>query len=183
MQDLKIFRFLMAACIFGITSCTTGNDFKYLTAEDPGTATIKIYKNNNSTSKNRFIAPKNVTISQTYQSLSGKLTSELSFYCPSVGDVNLLVIPVKTPGDITFDLIKELVDEIIVDLLLITIKPINNPNIKAIVVSTAVDVFLINSLLSKLLINTFIESKTEGKYLTISFISFPSDGNKYEQNK
>ena len=99
MQDLKIFRFLMAACIFGITSCTTGNDFKYLTAEDPGTATIKIYKNNNSTSKNRFIAPKNVTISQTYQTLSGKLTSELSFYCPSVGDVNLLVIPVKTPGD------------------------------------------------------------------------------------
>ena len=99
MRDLKILRFLMAVCIFGITSCTTGNDFKYLTAEDPGTATIKIYKNNNSTSKNRYIAPKNVTISQTYQSLSGKLTSELSFYCPSVGDVNLLVIPVKTPGD------------------------------------------------------------------------------------
>ena len=99
MQKLKIYRFLILACVLGVVACGPTTETKYLTKDDPGTATIKIYKNNSSTSKNRFIAPKNVVLSQSYQTLNNKLTSELSFYCPSIGDVNLLVIPVKTPGD------------------------------------------------------------------------------------
>ena len=95
MKTLKILRFLILAGIFSLTSC--GTTTQYLTAEDPGTATIKIYKNNNSTSKDRYIAPKNVKIEHTLNSLNGKLSDSFVSNCPSVGDVNLLVIPVKMP--------------------------------------------------------------------------------------
>ena len=69
----------------------------YLTSEDEGTATIRIYKDNESTSKERYIAPKNVKMKYSYNDLSGILANNENV-CPSIGDVNLLVIPVHLPG-------------------------------------------------------------------------------------
>ena len=54
MRELKIYRFLMIACVLGAVACGPTTETKYLTKDDPGTATIKIYKNNSSTSKNVF---------------------------------------------------------------------------------------------------------------------------------
>ena len=70
---------------------------EYLTDKSSGTATIKIFKTEESTSKERYISPKNVEISMTYNSLSGTLSNNENV-CPSTGDVNLLVIPVHLPG-------------------------------------------------------------------------------------
>ena len=100
MKSLKIYRFLILAVFLSLASC--GNTTQYLTAEDPGTATIRIYKNNNSTSKDRYIAPKNVEIEHTLNSLNGKLSDSLTSNCPSTGDVNLLIIPVKMPQNELF---------------------------------------------------------------------------------
>lgn len=83
-------------------SITSTTNISYLTSENPGTATIKIYKDNNSTSKERYIAPKNVKIKYTYNDLSGVLSNNENV-CPSIGDVNLLVIPVNLPGDDTYN--------------------------------------------------------------------------------
>ena len=80
-----------------VVSCGAKEEVTYFDASTPGTATIKIYKNNQSTSKNRYVAPKNVTIKNTYQSLSGVLANN-NTVCPSTGDVKLLVIPVHLPG-------------------------------------------------------------------------------------
>lgn len=83
---------------FVLTSCNQDkSNIRYLTENDPGTATIRIYKNNNSTSKGRYIAPKNVEIEYTYNDLSGLLANNENV-CPSIGDINLLVIPVHLPG-------------------------------------------------------------------------------------
>ena len=60
---------LLTGCNESISSFTTS--ISYLTNETPGTATIRIYKNNESTSKERYIAPKNVELKYTYNSLSG----------------------------------------------------------------------------------------------------------------
>ena len=73
-------------------------NISYLTSEDKGTATIKIYKDNNSTSKERYIAPKNVNLKYSYNDLNGILANNENV-CPSKGNVNLLVIPVHIPGD------------------------------------------------------------------------------------
>ena len=73
---------------------------EYLTDKSSGTAgtaTIKIFKTEESTSKERYISPKNVEISMTYNSLSGTLSNNENV-CPSTGNVNLLVIPVHLPG-------------------------------------------------------------------------------------
>lgn len=80
-----------------LSSCQDKVNTIYLTENDPGTATIRIYKNNNSTSKNRYIAPSKVSLMHTYNSLSGILANNENV-CPSIGDVNLLVIPVHIPG-------------------------------------------------------------------------------------
>ncbi|MCQ3034622.1 MAG: hypothetical protein MJ248_00100 [Bacilli bacterium] len=79
------------------TNSGTNDNVTYLTPEDNGTATIKIHKGNDSTSKNRYLPPKNVDIKYTYNDLNG-LLAETESVCPSVGDVNLLVIPVHIPG-------------------------------------------------------------------------------------
>lgn len=84
--------------LISASSCSPTND-GYLTSEDPGTATIRIYKNNNSTSKNRYIAPKNVKISTTHSDLNGLNMSNFTITCPSTGDVKTLIIPVKLPGE------------------------------------------------------------------------------------
>ena len=69
----------------------------FLTKDDNGTATIKIVKDESATATERYISPKNVEISMTYNTLSGTLSNNENV-CPSVGDVNLLVIPVHLPG-------------------------------------------------------------------------------------
>lgn len=85
-----------------VTSCQTtpitsiNQIVSYYTAEDEGTATIKIFKDNNSTSKERYISPSRVDIKYTYDDLSGILANNENV-CPSIGDVNLLVIPVHLP--------------------------------------------------------------------------------------
>ena len=97
-KQSKLSMFFLVS-LFSILISSCGN--KYLTAEDPGTATIRIYKDNNSTSKERFISPKRVKMKYNYTSLSG-LLSENESVCPSLGDVNLLVIPVHIPGSTTY---------------------------------------------------------------------------------
>ncbi len=84
-----------------LTGCNKEQKVSYLTSDDAGTATIRIYKDNNSTSKERYIAPKNVKIKHTYNDLSGILANNENVM-PSTGDVNLLVIPVHLPGDETY---------------------------------------------------------------------------------
>ena len=86
---------LSITTIFLITGCSA--NVQYITASTPGTATIRIYKDNDTASIERYIPPKNVDIAYTYQSLSGLLANNASV-CPSIGDVNLLVIPVHIPG-------------------------------------------------------------------------------------
>ena len=51
---------LLCGCNNGVSSSIVDTSISYLTSDDNGTATIKIYKDNNSTSKERYIAPKNV---------------------------------------------------------------------------------------------------------------------------
>lgn len=68
-----------------------------ITSDDPGTATIKVYRNEDSDEEDCYIAPRNVNVSLTYQALSRTLSNNQSV-CPSIGDVNLLVIPVHLPG-------------------------------------------------------------------------------------
>ena len=92
---IKIFVTLSAFLSLTLTSCS--QTVQYLTPDDPGTATIKIFKDNNSTSKNRYIAPKNVKLKYSYSSLGGLLANNETV-CPSIGDVNLLIIPVHVPG-------------------------------------------------------------------------------------
>ena len=93
--------FLIAIPLFALVSCSGNStpigDVIYLTNKDSGTATIKIFKDEAATSKERYISPKNVKVSMTYNDLSGWLSNNENV-CPSVGDVNLLVIPVHLPG-------------------------------------------------------------------------------------
>ena len=91
---------LIAIPLFALVSCSGNStpieDVIYLTNKDSGTATIKIFKDEAATSKERYISPKNVKVSMTYNDLSGWLSNNENV-CPSVGDVNLLVIPVHLP--------------------------------------------------------------------------------------
>lgn len=75
----------------------TIDNISYINSETPGSATIRIYKDNNSTSKERYLAPKNVKLKYSYNDLNGVLANNENV-CPSKGDVNLLVIPVHLPG-------------------------------------------------------------------------------------
>lgn len=88
---------LLCGCNNGVSSSIVDTSISYLTSDDNGTATIKIYKDNNSTSKERYIAPKNVELKYTYNDLNGILANNENV-CPSKGDVKLLVIPVHIPG-------------------------------------------------------------------------------------
>lgn len=87
---------LFIPLVLGFQGCNKSEN--YLTADDPGTATIRIFKDNNSQSKDRYIPPKNVNIKLTYNDLSGALSNNENV-CPSIGDVNLLVIPVHVKGE------------------------------------------------------------------------------------
>lgn len=113
MRNSKLFSILttLSFMIIGCSSNTSSsnnsskNDDKtnisYLTSESNGTATIRIYKDNNSPTKERYIAPKNVKMKYSYNDLSGILLNNENV-CPSIGNVNLLVIPVHIPGDNTY---------------------------------------------------------------------------------
>lgn len=85
-----------------LTSCdNSGNqdssNITYLTDKDNGTATIKIFKDESATAKSRYISPKNVDLTMNFNTISGTLSNNENV-CPSIGDVNLLVIPVHLPG-------------------------------------------------------------------------------------
>ncbi len=82
------------------STTTTSNDstsVSAITSEDNGTATIKISQKHSSASTNRYISPKDVNIQYTYSDLSGTLSNNENV-CPSIGDVDLLVIPVHLLG-------------------------------------------------------------------------------------
>lgn len=80
-----------------LSSCQPSENVSYLTSNDPGTSTIKIYKDDSSTTKSRYISPKQVDLKFSYNDLSGTLSNNENV-CPSIGDVNILVIPVHTPN-------------------------------------------------------------------------------------
>lgn len=62
-----------------------------------GLATVRIYKNNDYSSNGRFVPADKVDLELNYNDLSGTLSNNKSVM-PSLGDVNLLVIPVHLPG-------------------------------------------------------------------------------------
>ena len=95
---------LLAVPFLSLISCgdssqdINGNgNGSYLTDKDSGTATIRIVKDDSATATERYISPKNVELSMTFNTLSGTLSNNENV-CPSIGDVNLLVIPVHLPG-------------------------------------------------------------------------------------
>lgn len=62
-----------------------------------GLATARIYKNNDYSSNGRFVPADKVDLELNYNDLSGTLSNNKSVM-PSLGDANLLVIPVHLPG-------------------------------------------------------------------------------------
>lgn len=82
-----------------LTSCASGGNknVSYITSSDEGTTTVYIHKNNNSTSTERYIAPRNVEVKYTQESLNG-IMSGRGTVLPSIGNSKLLVIPVHLPG-------------------------------------------------------------------------------------
>ena len=99
--------------LLALTACSSKTNYEQhiLTPEDPGTATIRIYKNDSETNlKNRYISPRNVNIKLTYNDLSGTLSNNENV-CPSIGDVNLLVIPVHLPNSSLTDEERNLVKD------------------------------------------------------------------------
>ncbi len=86
----------IALGLVGLASCSAPEPIK-ITSNDDGTATVKIFRNQDSTLDECYIAPSNVDVDITYQTLSGLLSNNQTV-CPSTGDVNLLVIPVHLPG-------------------------------------------------------------------------------------
>lgn len=68
-----------------------------VSSDADGSATVRIFKDNVSKSKSRFVPPEKVHLKYSYNSLSGTLSNNENV-APSVGDVNLLVIPVHIPG-------------------------------------------------------------------------------------
>ena len=90
--------YFLSLPLLALTLNACNDNIIYLNSNDPGTATIRIYKDNNSSSKSRYISPKNVELEFTYNDLSGVLSNNENV-CPSIGDVNILVIPVHLPGE------------------------------------------------------------------------------------
>lgn len=113
MKKTKIFSIFFFVSLFSIFISSCGNGANYLTSESDGTATIRIFKDNESTSKERFISPKKVKMKYSYTSLSG-LLYETESVCPSIGNVNLLVIPVHIPGSTTYrtDAVREDIEKV-----------------------------------------------------------------------
>lgn len=62
-----------------------------------GLAKVRIYKNNDYSSNGRFVPADKVDLELNYNDLSGTLSNNKSVM-PSLGDANLLVIPVHLPG-------------------------------------------------------------------------------------
>lgn len=65
--------------------------------DSSGLATVRIYKNNDYSSNGRFVPADKVDLELNYNDLSGTLSNNKSVM-PSLGDANLLVIPVHLPG-------------------------------------------------------------------------------------
>lgn len=88
-----------------LTSCgqraNSGNDSNtgdiQVDTDASGLATVRIYKNNDYSSNGRFVPADKVDLELNYNDLSGTLSNNKSVM-PSLGDANLLVIPVHLPG-------------------------------------------------------------------------------------
>lgn len=93
MKYVKHFCLMSALLTMFTTSCSPTQS--YLSIDDNGTATIKIFKNNDSNATARYIPPSKVDLKFSYNTLSGTLSNNENV-CPSIGDVNILVIPVHT---------------------------------------------------------------------------------------
>lgn len=93
MKYVKHFCLMSALLTMFATSCSPTQS--YLSIDDNGTATIKIFKNNDSNATARYIPPSKVDLKFSYNTLSGTLSNNENV-CPSIGDVNILVIPVHT---------------------------------------------------------------------------------------
>lgn len=93
MKYVKHLCLMSALLTMFTTSCSPTQS--YLSIDDNGTATIKIFKNNNSNATARYIPPSKVDLKFSYNTLSGTLSNNENV-CPSIGDVNILVIPVHT---------------------------------------------------------------------------------------
>ena len=65
---------------------------------DGPSARIEIFRESTEEPDECYIDPRNVTLAQSYSSLSGILSNNQSV-CPSIGEVSLLVIPVHLPGE------------------------------------------------------------------------------------
>ena len=65
---------------------------------DGPSARIEIFRESTEEPDECYIDPRNVTLTQSYSSLSGILSNNQSV-CPSIGEVSLLVIPVHLPGE------------------------------------------------------------------------------------
>lgn len=93
MKYVKHLCLMSALLTMFTTSCSPTQS--YLSIDDNGTATIKIFKNNDSNATARYIPPSKVDLKFSYNTLSGTLSNNENV-CPSIGDVNILVIPVHT---------------------------------------------------------------------------------------
>ena len=93
MKYVKHFCLMSALLTMFTTSCSPAQS--YLSIDDNGTATVKIFKNNDSNATARYIPPSKVDLKFSYNTLSGTLSNNENV-CPSIGDVNILVIPVHT---------------------------------------------------------------------------------------
>lgn len=91
-------------CLSGLllVGCNTNKvDSTDIPSTITATAKIKIYKDNSYSSNGRFIPSDKVSLKYTYNDLSGTLSNNENVM-PSIGNVNLLVIPVHLPGGDTY---------------------------------------------------------------------------------
>jgi len=96
---------LSLVAVLGLASCG-----EQASASDYKTKAQITISNSDSSVENKVIEPKDVTISETFHSIETK--RHYNTRCvPSVGDINLLVIPILIPGYTTIDLNGDGVDD------------------------------------------------------------------------
>ncbi len=93
----KLSVILLSISLLGLVSC---NDKTSSLAYPTHKATIEV---TNSNSEGGIIDPSNVTISETYQTITPKRQYNTQVL-PSTGDINILVVPIIVPGYETIDL-------------------------------------------------------------------------------
>lgn len=95
---VSLLSLLLTSCGQGANSGNGSNTGDIQVDTDAsGLATVRIYKNNDYSSNGRFVPADKVDLELNYNDLSGTLSNNKSVM-PSLGDANLLVIPVHLPG-------------------------------------------------------------------------------------